>query len=362
MPDAAVAKIIVTGASGNVGSALLRRLAQWPEPPEITGVARRIPPARGPYLSARWCRVDLAEPESYGVLRRQMSGADAVVHLAWGFQPSHRREYLRRTAVEGTRAVYSAAADAGVPHVLHMSSGAAYSPGSYGRPVDESWPTTGIPGCAYSVDKVAAERVLDELSGAPGAPDLLRLRPGFIGQYAAGSGLARYVLPDAVPSAITRHVPVLPVDRRLTIPAVHADDVAAAIDSALRRRAVGAVNLASPVPVGAEDFAAPFGCSTVHVPARLLSAVADAGWHARLQPVQGSWVDLAYATPMLGCERASAVLGWAPRHSGPAVWAETIAGMRARGGTCSPVLRARTARELLAVLVGRGPIGRRIPP
>ncbi|MGC5162397.1 hypothetical protein ACLQ3J_06710, partial [Rhodococcus sp. DT1] len=62
MPDAAVAKIIVTGASGNVGSALLRRLAQWPEPPEITGVARRIPPAPGPQLSSARGSGGHAEP------------------------------------------------------------------------------------------------------------------------------------------------------------------------------------------------------------------------------------------------------------------------------------------------------------
>lgn len=362
MPELPLTRIVVTGASGNVGTALLRRLAQRTEPPEIIGVARRIPPARGPYSYARWCRIDLAAPGSDTVLRRTMSGADSVVHLAWGFQPSHKREYLRRTAIGGTRAVYTAAADAGVPHVVHMSSGAAYAPGSYGTPVDETWPRTGISGSTYSQDKVAAELLLDELSRAPGAPALLRVRPGFIGQYADGSGLARYVLPDAVPTAITRHIPLFPIDRRLTVPAVHADDVAAAIESALELRAEGAVNLASPVPICADDFAAPFGCATVHVPARLLSTMADAAWRARLQPVQGGWIDLAYATPMLRCDRAAELLGWTPRHTGPAVWADTIAGMREGAGTDSPVLRARTARQLLSVLISRGAIGARIPP
>ncbi|MEE2034485.1 NAD-dependent epimerase/dehydratase family protein [Rhodococcus chondri] len=357
----ALKRIVVTGASGNVGTAVLRCLAKRANSPEISAIARRTPPARDPYSAATWASIDLADRDAQDRLRPLMAGADAVVHLAWGFQPSHRREYLRRVAVDGTRAVFAAAAEAGVPHVVHMSSGAVYEAGSYGRPIDESWPATGVPHCVYSVDKVAAERALDELSAAPGGPVLTRLRPGFIGQYAAGMGLERYVLPDFVPSAITNHLPVLPIDRSLAIPAVHSDDIATAIDAALERRAGGTFNLASSVPVRAADFVAPFGCGTVPVPWRVLSSVAEAAWRLRVQPVEGGWIELAYTTPMLDCDRAARILDWTPRHDGPAVWKETVAGMRAGVGADSPVLRSRSTREKLATLVERGPIDRRIP-
>ena len=354
-------RIVVTGASGNVGTALLRRLAAHPAQLDIVAIARRIPPARDPYAGATWCAVDLARPDAADVLRPILTGADAVVHLAWGFQPSHRRDYLARVAVDGTRAVLTAAAGAEVRHVIHMSSAAVYSRGAYGRAVDESWAREGVPTCVYSVDKVEAEKFLDEYETGPNVPVVTRFRPGFIGQLVAGSGLERYVLPEFVPSGITNHLPVMPIDHSLAVPAVHSDDVADALIAALERRVPGPFNLAAPSPVEAGDFAAPFGCPTVPVPWRGLSAVAEATWRLRLQPVQGGWIDLAYNCPMLDCSRAREELGWSPKHDGPDVWAETVRGMRSRTGTDSPVLAARSARERLAALVERGPIDRRIP-
>ncbi|MFD6897015.1 NAD-dependent epimerase/dehydratase family protein [Rhodococcus sp. NPDC060086] len=95
-------RIVVTGASGNVGTAVLRRFASWIVPPDIVAVARRTPPARDVYAMARWHSLDLAEPDDHDELRSLVRGADAVVHLAWGFQPSHRRDCLRCTALAGT--------------------------------------------------------------------------------------------------------------------------------------------------------------------------------------------------------------------------------------------------------------------
>ena len=43
------------------------------------------------------------------------TGADAVVHLAWQIQPSRDRAQMRRTNIDGTRAVVIAARRAGVP-------------------------------------------------------------------------------------------------------------------------------------------------------------------------------------------------------------------------------------------------------
>lgn len=353
------ARIVVTGATGNVGTAVLRLLAAHDDAPEITAIARRIPPARDAYARASWRSLDLADPEAGALLRQILTGADAVVHLAWGFQPSYRRAYLRRVALDGTRAVITAAIDSGVAHVVHMSSGAVYSPGSYGRPVDETWSRQGVGSCVYSVDKVHAEHLIDDLEATRDAPPITRFRPGFIGQRAAGSGLERYVLPELVPAGIVGHLPFLPLDGSLAVPAVHADDVARAIVAALERRASGPFNLASPVPVGADDFAAPFGCRTVPVPVGVLREVADLTWRARLQPVHGGWIDLAYNTPMLDCSRAREELDWEPGPTGPEVWDETIRGMRAGDGTVSPVLRPRGTRERASALVEGGPIGSR---
>ena len=94
--------IVITGASGNVGTALLRAL---PVEHDVLGVVRRIPAARGG-IPAR--RVALAGPdgqEGIADLRRAFEGADVVVHLAWGFQPTRDTRYLTQLGVGGTAAV-----------------------------------------------------------------------------------------------------------------------------------------------------------------------------------------------------------------------------------------------------------------
>src|SRR6476659_4180507 len=127
--------VALTGASGNVGTVLLRRLTG-------SGAAE-----------VRWRLADLGEAASEHVLAEFLDGVDAVVHLAWALQPGRHPEALRRVNVEGTRRVVRAAVAAGVEHVVHMSSVGAYSPGASGTKVSEDWPTTGIPTSQYSRDK-----------------------------------------------------------------------------------------------------------------------------------------------------------------------------------------------------------------
>ena len=262
-------RIVITGASGNVGTALLKAL---PEDYDVIGVVRRPPPARGIYERAQWHSLDLSQGDSAVALRRVFDGADAVVHLAWGFQPTRDTVYLNKLGVGGTSAVLEAADASGVGQLVHMSSVGTYAPGSYGKPVDESWPTTGIATSPYSRDKSAAEAVLDDYErrtdGA--AVAIARMRPGFILQRSAASGLLRYGLPGYLPMQIVRWLPVLPLDKKLCIPLIHADDVAAAISSAVQRRATGAFNLAAEPPMGRDEVAAALGARPLQVPSGYL--------------------------------------------------------------------------------------------
>ena len=105
-------RLCVTGASGNVGTALLGALASDPKVEEVVGIARRRPDTTAaPYNAARWQVVDLAMPvpstedETKVVenLAAVFQGMDAVVHLAWMIQPNRNRRLLRRANVVGTR-------------------------------------------------------------------------------------------------------------------------------------------------------------------------------------------------------------------------------------------------------------------
>src|SRR3712207_5718032 len=75
-------RVAVTGASGNVGTALLRRLAApGSGVAEVRGLARRQPPSTPPYDGVRWYLADLGETRSEHELTRFLDGVDAVVHL-----------------------------------------------------------------------------------------------------------------------------------------------------------------------------------------------------------------------------------------------------------------------------------------
>jgi UDP-glucose 4-epimerase len=354
-------RIVITGASGNVGSALLRRLAATDDY-DIVGLSRRIPHGGPGGDKVQWASVDLTKNACGGMLRDAFRGADAVVHLAWAFQPAHDLRYLEALGVGGTQRVLEAVGFVGVPHLVHMSSVGAYSPKRDNTPVDEDWPTGGVPSSPYSRHKSTAERLLDAHEQAGYGTLITRLRPGIIGQRSAGSSLLRYGVPALVPARAVGLVPVLPLDRRLSIPMVHADDVAAAIERVVQRKVPGAFNLAAPPPLTTDAIAEALGAWAVYVPVPVVRAFMALAWHARLQQVDPGWLDLGFAVPLLDTSRAERELEWSPSVDALTVLRETLSGIRESSADRTPALRGRTVLGQLGEVVRHGPVGQRQRP
>jgi UDP-glucose 4-epimerase len=360
-------RIAVTGLSGNIGSALLRRLAVRSHEVGdvgVVGVCRRPPRSDGSqplYRRARWVSQDLAAPDARERLAEAFAEADAVVHLAWLFQPSHDIAYLERACVGGTAAVLGACQDAGVGHLVHMSSLGVYSPGPAdpaGPRVDESWPHEGIPTSVYSRHKAAAERLLDERPHDR-PPLVTRLRPALVMQSAAASALLRYGLPSWVPSSVLRWLRVLPLDRRLAVQTVHSDDVADAVLAVLQQRAEGAFNLAAEPPITAADLAGALGAHLVHLPAPVLRTAVALSWHTGVQPLDPGWIDLAFASPLMDTTRARTALGWSPGLPADDTLRELVRGMLHGSAGGSPALRPRSVPGSVWDTLRRGPVSRR---
>ncbi|MBO1768323.1 NAD-dependent epimerase/dehydratase family protein [Allobranchiibius sp. GilTou38] len=352
-------RLLITGASGNIGTALLRRLAGR-EDVEIVGLARRPPPSEPPYDNVRWQRVDLSEDSAPAALDEAMTGVDAVVHLAWAFQPTRRPDYLTRVGVGGTAAVLAAADRAGVGHFVHMSSVGAYAAKTSDTPVEESYPHTGMTSSQYSNDKAAAERLLDTYAqDHPAGMTLTRIRPGIVMQRDAGAALDRYGLPAYFPARLLRYLPVLPLDGRFAIPVVHSDDVADALDRVLEQGRGGEFNLAADEPLTREIVADVLGARPVQVPATVLRAIVAGSWKVGLQPLSPGWIDLAFAVPLQNCAHAHHDLGWRPSKDPHQVLTDAIDGMADNAGTSSPALRPRSVLNRIHALVTAGPISRR---
>src|SRR3954471_17297782 len=136
-----------------------------------------------------------------------------------------------------------------------MSSVGTYAAGRYGLHVDETWSTAGIPTSSYSRAKSQVEALLDDHQRRnPAGMVVTRMRPGFILHRDAAGGLRRYFLPAIVDPRWLRFLPVLPLDRRLVVPVVHADDVADAVARAIERTAPGPFNLSAGPPVRRDDL------------------------------------------------------------------------------------------------------------
>src|SRR5215216_6447242 len=234
-------RIVVVGASGNVGTSLLRALADEPAVDSIVGLARRIPKAQFP--KTEWRRADIARTP----LRTHFDGADAVVHLAWLIQPGRDKQRLYGVNVEGSGRVFRAAASAGVGTLVYASSVGAYAPGPKDRRVDESWPTTGLQSSFYSRHKAEVERLLDRFEEEHPDTRVVRLRPGLIFKREAASGIRRLFAGPLLPGSLLRPalIPVVPDVARLVFQAVHSYDVGEAYRLALVGDASGPFNIAA---------------------------------------------------------------------------------------------------------------------
>lgn len=328
-------RVVVTGATGNVGTALLARLAADPSIAEIVGVSRR-PPAGIELPRTRFVRADVGRDPLEGILRR----ADAVVHLAWQIQPSRAPRELWRTNVEGTSRVIAAALATGVATLVHASSVGVYSPGPTRRAVDESWPHDGMPSSFYARHKAEAEARLDALEAAGADIRVVRMRPGLILSRRAASGVRRLFLGRLVPRAALApgRIPVVPDIPGLRLQALHSDDAAAAYHRALVTDAAGAFNVAAEPVLDPSTIAQALGARAVAVPAGLARGIVWASWRAGLQPTPPGWLDLALGVPVMDCSRARRELGWEPRLRSTDALVELLAGMADGAGAPTPPL------------------------
>lgn len=343
-------RIAITGASGNAGTALLRRLqgelSHHPGSLELTGISRRLPDtSQAPYTGVTWHPLDVGREQDRPLLEEALRGVDAVVHLAWQIQPNRNLEQLYRTNVVGTRNVLAAAKAAGVKQVVCASSVGAYSKAPKDRRVDESWPAEGMAGSHYSRHKAEQEQLLDEFAAAEPGIAVARLRPGLIFQPEAGSEIGRYflgrVLPRLLPGRL--RIPVLPAPDNLIFQAVHADDVADAYWRAVDQRASGAFNIAAEPVLTPQELARILGARRIlPLPMGLLHGAVGLAWRLRLIPTDSGWIEMAAGAPVMDTGRARRILGWEPRFSSVDAVHAVLEGMgKGKGVGPSPVLMPR---------------------
>lgn len=328
-------RIVVIGATGNVGTSVLRALGADAAVTSILGLARRLPSAR--FEKTVFATADVTRDQ----LAPHLEGADCVIHLAWAIQPSHDQAALRRTNVDGSQRVLDAVAAAGVPALVVASSIGTYSPRADDRPVDESWPREGIPASWYSRHKAEVERRLDALEAREPALRVVRLRPAITTKRESAQEQRRLFAGPLLPRRLLRPgwIPFVPDVPGLSLQLAHADDVADAYRRAATSDARGAFNIAADGVLDPAAIARVLGTRTLRVPSRLLRGLAHATWFARLQPTSPDWIDLALGAPVLDSSRARSELGWSATHSAEEALREVVEGIRDGAAGATPPLR-----------------------
>jgi UDP-glucose 4-epimerase len=337
-------RIVITGATGNLGTSCIAALAQEPQVREIVGLARRVPDMVFP--KTRFLRADIRSVH----LPSLFAGADAVIHLAWALQPSHQLDELERVNVEGSRRVFAAAVTAGVPALIHASSVGTYAAG-HGRLVDESWPHRGIASATYSAQKARVEQELDAIEAVQPELRVVRMRPAFVFKREAASGIQRLFLGSLIPRVLFQPgaLPVIPDG--LTVQCVHSRDVGRAFAAAALRDVRGAFNLAAEPVLDSEALSQLMGSRPVRLSPRLLKRLSSVAWHLHLSPSEPGWIDLAFGSPMLDCTRARTELGWQPLHDARDTFLALLEGLWDGEGLATPPLKPRRRGQLRAPLL-----------
>lgn len=286
-------KVLLTGAAGHLARAVLPRLCGDDEVERVVAVDRR--PISFLHQKIEPLCADLRTTEFELLLRN----CDALVHLAWTVIRGRTSEQAMHANNVGIgRRLFSAAGQAGVRRLIHVSSASVYGNGSL---LDERTPLGPLPGFLYAQHKAEFEIWL-----AREVPQAIVLRPHII------------LGPNALPLLKTMlSMPLYPnlPDPQPRLQCVHEVDVAEAIVLALHKTESGPFNLAAADTFNYRDVIRARHRRTIGVPYSMTRLALHGAWKLFGIGAEPGWLAGMLADLTLDCGKAHALLGWKPRHS-----------------------------------------------
>jgi dihydroflavonol-4-reductase len=221
--------VLVTGASGFIGSAVVRRLV-------TEGFAVRVlvrPGSRRDHLAALGVDIFDGSINDAAAVRAALAARRFLIHVAADYRLWARdRGEIFTTNVDGTRVVMEEARQSGIERIVYTSSVATVEPRADGGPADEAaFMSTRAASGAYQRSKIMAEALVREMT-VQGLPAVIVNPATTIGPQDVRPTPTGLI----IIAAATGRIPAF-VDTGLNL--VHVDDVARGHVAALRRGRIG---------------------------------------------------------------------------------------------------------------------------
>jgi len=171
-------RILVTGATGFIGGAVVRRLLQNNH---LTRAMARQP-EKAEDLAKLGAEVVMGDLGDEDLLERAVEGCAVVIHAAAQVSPRPTRAEYEGPNIGGTENILMASSRAGAKRFVYLSSVAAFGVPAAGEITDDS--PRGPAGESYADSKFAAEEAVWSFCRARGLPFTI-LRPSCV--YGPGS-------------------------------------------------------------------------------------------------------------------------------------------------------------------------------
>jgi nucleoside-diphosphate-sugar epimerase len=292
-------KIVITGISSYFAQFIFPLLEKENSITQILGIDLRNPSFNSPKLD--FTKRDIRDKDLTEFLR----GYDTLLHLAFIVSPLKDRREIYSINIEGSKNIINCAVDAGITHIIHISSVAVYG----------SFPDNPVPITEdhllrimsdhfyYNETKVIVERFLDKIELNNPSLIITRFRPHVvlgqeINNILAGMFTGRVITtrdPDAL------------------IQIVWSEDVAQAILLALKKRKAGAFNLVADDPLTYRELADKLHKNIFKLPYNFLYHLLKVTYKLQLHKYDPGWISITRYPVIVSNQKAKKQLGWDPR-------------------------------------------------
>jgi UDP-glucose 4-epimerase len=262
--------IAITGASGYIGGRLISHFDHIDGVKQITGIDIRPPVVKSKKLN--FCRHDVRQPFENLFVENKI---DTAIHLAFVLKPMRDRAATSKIDVGGMVNFVSACREAGVKHILYMSSHTIYGAHPDNpTPLTEDSPLRPLPDFQYSWDKAQAEKVLRDFGQSePDVVTIFRCCP-IIGPNAADSVPVLMFQPPAM-LGVSGFDPVLQF--------LHEDDLARLFETFMVKKKAGIFNAAGDADLKYSQAARLAGKKLLKLPDGLTKTLLRVTWALHLQ-------------------------------------------------------------------------------